>query len=147
MSEPTNLRLEEQLCFALYAATNAITRAYRPLLGSLGLTYPQYLVLLVLWQDGAQTIQAVANRLRLGSNAITPLIDRLAEAGLVVRGRSSADRRVVHVALTPAGFDLRAAASAAQEHVSCQTGLDLAALVRLRADLAEMTACMEPAAR
>ncbi len=138
-------RLDDQLCFALYAATNAITRAYRPVLGALGLTYPQYLVLMVLWRDGASTIQAIATRLRLGSNAVTPLVDRLAAAGLVGRIRGSADRRVVHAVLTPAGDALRVAATAAQEMVVCRTGLSMAALDALRGELLALTDRIEPA--
>lgn len=144
-NEPSDLsadagpRLDDQLCFALYAATNAITRAYRPVLGALGLTYPQYLVLMVLWRDGATTIQTIANRLRLGSNAVTPLVDRLAAAGLVARSRGSADRRTVHAVLTPAGDALRVAAAAAQETIVCRTGLSIAALDALRRELLALT--------
>lgn len=137
-AEPTGqrrLRLDDQLCFALYAATNAVTRTYRPLLGALGLTYPQYLVMLVLWQDGATSVRGIAARLQLGASAITPMIDQLETAGLVTRARSGRDRRVVLVALTEVGRRLEEAAAAAQEAVVCRTGLSEQALAALRQDL------------
>ena len=90
------LSLDDQLCFALYAATNAITRSYRPGLDLLGITYPQYLLLLCLWQDGPSTTGAIARRLALAPNAITPLVDRLERGGFVERHRDEGDRRVVH---------------------------------------------------
>ena len=139
MPDSAGPRLDDQLCFALYAATNAITRAYRPVLGALGLTYPQYLVLMVLWQNGVSTIHTIAGRLRLGSNAITPLVDRLEDAGLVVRERSLEDRRVVYVDLTSAGDALRDAATAAQDVVVCCTGMSVDALDALRDELLALT--------
>jgi DNA-binding MarR family transcriptional regulator len=132
------LRLDDQLCFALYAATHAVTRAYRPLLAPLGLTYPQYLVMLVLWQDGACSPSAVAKRLRLGRNAITPLVEQLVAAGLVARGASGTDRRLVTLALTDEGHRLHEAAAAAQEKVVCATGLTPPALVELRDTLQDL---------
>ncbi len=134
-SEPRRLRLDDQLCFALYAATKAVTRAYRPLLGALGLTYPQYLVMLVLWQDGALPARGIAHRLQLGASAITPLIDQLEAGGLVARERGTKDRRLVVIGLTPAGRQLEHAAALAQEAVVCQVGLTEAALADLRAEL------------
>lgn len=132
---PRALRLDDQLCFALYAATNAVTRAYRPLLGQLGLTYPQYLVMLVLWQDGPSSIGRIAKRLNLAQNAITPLIDKLEAQRLVDRVRSETDRRVVTIECTWKGTALEASVSLAQQSVECQTGLDPDALAGLRADL------------
>lgn len=129
------LRLDDQLCFALYAATNAVTRSYRPLLGALGLTYPQYLVMLVLWQDGATSVRGIADQLQLGASAITPMVDQLETAGLATRVRSNTDRRVVVVVLTEAGRKLEAAAAAVQEAVVCRTGLSEQALATLRSDL------------
>ena len=143
---PGGPSLDEQLCFALYAATNAVTRAYRPLLGAIGLTYPQYLVMMVLWQDGASTIQTIARRLRLGANAITPLIDRLEAAGLVARGQSTTDRRVVRAILTPAGEALRDEVSKAQDSVKCQMSLSSESVAALRAELMALTDRMAPAA-
>lgn len=132
------LRLDDQLCFALYAATNAITRAYRGLLGPLGLTYPQYLVMLVLWQRGASPVSVVANALQLGVSAVTPLVDQLATAGFVLRAKSPDDRRVVLVVPTQAGIELEHAASTAQQSVVCRTGLSDDGLVALRTALKDL---------
>lgn len=140
--EERDLRLDDQLCFALYAATNAITRLYRPLLKAIDLTYPQYLVLLALWQDGTLTIGAIAKRLQLGANAVTPLVDQLASAGLVNRVPVASDRRQVAVALTEAGVALKAAAAQAQAEVSCATGLDFDEQGVLRAELGALTTRM-----
>ncbi len=132
MSRPTNLRLDDQLCFALYAATNTVTRAYRPLLEKIGLTYSQYLVMMVLWQDAELAVHEIAARLKLAPHAVSPLIGRLERAGLVVRQRAAPDRRVVHVHLTAAGAALEAAAAEAQRSVVCQTDLGSPALTDLR---------------
>lgn len=138
------LRLDDQLCFALYAATNAVTRAYRPMLHKIGLTYPQYLAMLVLWQDGPRTVGAMAERLHLPPNAIGPLLDMLERAGLVERRRNEDDRRVVDVSLTEAGANLEHAAHQVQQAVVCQTGLDQGALRALREDLQELVGRLEP---
>lgn len=127
-------RLDDQLCFALYAATNAITRVYRPLLKDIGLTYPQYLVLLILW-EGPRQVGEIAERLRLASHAVSPLIDRLGQADLVRRTRPEADGRVVLVELTDAGRQLESRAAQVQEHVRCATMLDPDEVDRLRSDL------------
>ncbi|MEU6854296.1 MarR family transcriptional regulator [Actinacidiphila alni] len=101
------LLLDDQLCFALYAASRAVTSRYRPLLDDLGLTYPQYLVMLVLWQHGAVPIKDVGAALQLDYGTLTPLIKRLEAAGLVRRERSARDERTVHVSLTEEGDRLR----------------------------------------
>lgn len=126
-----DLRLDDQLCFALYAATHAVTRRYGPLLDAIGLTYPQYLVMLTLWQDGPSTVGGIAHRLELDSHAVTPLAERLEAAGLVTR-RRGADRREVVVAVTDQGRELEAAASRVQAEVACATGLAPADLADLR---------------
>ena len=143
MNQPRKLRLDDQLCFALYAATNAVTRAYRPMLGELGLTYPQYLLMLVLWQDGASTTGRIARRLGLAQNAITPLVDRLEAAKLLTRRRDGDDRRVVHIELTAAGHDLETAVSRVQRDVECQTLLTPDRLSALREELHALVARME----
>ncbi len=141
---PKRLRLDDQLCFALYAATNAVTRAYRPRLEQIGLTYPQYLVLLVLWQDGDSTLGAIARRLGLGANAVTPLVDRLDHAGLLTRARDDEDRRLVHVALTAKGRALEADTALTQHAVECETQLEPEALAALREELMALVRRMEP---
>ncbi|KMS85636.1 MarR family transcriptional regulator [Streptomyces regensis] len=101
------LLLEDQLCFALYAASRAVTARYRPLLDELGLTYPQYLVMLVLWQHGSASVRALGDALQLESSTLSPLIKRLAATGLVTRERRVDDERSVAVSLTEEGKALR----------------------------------------
>jgi DNA-binding MarR family transcriptional regulator len=111
MSNPAAaLYLENQLCFPLYAASRMTTKIYAPLLKALGLTYPQYLVMLVLWQHGEQTVNAIGSRLYLESNTLTPLLKRLEQKGLISRRRSSKDERSVLVQLTETGAQLKAKA-------------------------------------
>ena len=100
-------RLDNQLCFALYATSHAVTKLYRPLLARVGLTYPQYLVLLVLWEGDRRTVSELGDRLHLDSGTLTPLLKRLEAAGLVVRTRRSSDEREVEVTLTAEGRALR----------------------------------------
>ena len=138
MIDEKKLRLDEQLCFALYAATNAVTRAYRPLLAQLELTYPQYLVMLVLWQEGNSSSREIAQRLQLSANAISPLLDRLEEHGLIARQRDRTDRRVIHITLTPEGATLESAVYDVQQVVECQTGLAPDDLGQLRGELAAL---------
>lgn len=137
------LTLDEQLCFALYAATNTVTRSYRPLLRDIGLTYPQYLAMLVLWQDGSCPSGHIAVRLGLSPNAITPLLDRLEKSGLIQRRRDADDRRVVHVDLTDAGSALEGPAWDAQQTVVCRTGLTPNELADLRTELKALVARMD----
>ena len=134
-SAAASLRLDDQLCFALYAATNAITRAYRAPLARLGLTYPQYLAMLVLWEHGAQTVKSLAGRLDLDSSTITPLVKRLAAAGLIHRERDPANERNLKIELTAAGRALRDPAARIQEGVACQTRMAVDEFVALRSQL------------
>jgi len=101
------LKLENQLCFPFYAISRLITRAYQPDLDSLGITYPQYLVLMVLWETDGMTVNAVAEKLILNTNTITPLLKRMEEMGFLQRTPSNADKRKVIVSLTPKGDELR----------------------------------------
>jgi DNA-binding MarR family transcriptional regulator len=103
---PDRIPLEDQLCFSLYATTIAINRAYKPMLDSLGITYPQYLVLSTLWEEDGRTIGAIAERLALEPSMITPLVKRLEAAGFVDRQRNPADERQVNVRLTAKGRTL-----------------------------------------
>lgn len=131
-------RLDEQLCFALYAASNAVIRLYRPLLSEIGLTYPQYLVLLILWEHRSRQVGEIAESLHLATHAVSPIADRLEQAGLVRRVRDGTDGRVVHVELTAAGAALEVAAAAIQEEVRCRTLLDEAEVDRLRRELHDL---------
>src|SRR5438552_13727161 len=101
------LRLDNQLCFAVYSTAHAFNRVYKPLLDQLGLTYPQYLVMLVLWERDGVPVKAIGERLFLDSGTLTPLLKRLEAAGLVKRTRSTEDERQVIVALTPQGEGLK----------------------------------------
>ena len=134
-----SLRLDDQLCFALYAASRAVTQRYRPMLEELGLTYPQYLVMLVLWEQGPTTVKALADALQLDYGTLSPLLKRLAAAGLVERKRRSEDERSVEISLTPAGDDLKARASAIPQLVVDAYNLDAADFTALRSTLRELT--------
>ena len=105
-----SLLLDDQLCFALYAASRAVTAVYRPLLDELGLTYPQYLVMLVLWERGSCPVKDLAAALHLDYGTLTPLLKRLETAGYLRRQRRRGDERTVDIALTEAGEDLHARA-------------------------------------
>ena len=104
---PDPLSLDRQLCFALYSTSLAMTKRYRPLLDDLGLTYPQYLVMLSLWEKDSVTVSALGDRLHLDSGTLTPLLKRLELAGFLGRRRDERDERRVLVSLTPAGRGLR----------------------------------------
>ncbi len=106
-SQSGSLRLEDQLCFALYAASRAVTARYRPLLDELGLTYPQYLVMLVLWAQDSVSVRELGAALQLESSTLSPLLKRLEANGLIGRERRTDDERSISVRLTQAGVDLR----------------------------------------
>jgi DNA-binding MarR family transcriptional regulator len=129
------LALDQQLCFALYATSLAMTKLYKPLLEPLGLTYPQYLVMLVLWEDDGLTVSELGARLTLDSGTLTPLLKRLELLGLVQRLRDSADERRVRLQLTPAGRALKARARAVPQAVARASGCELGELADLTARL------------
>ncbi|AYO83860.1 MULTISPECIES: MarR family winged helix-turn-helix transcriptional regulator [Methylobacterium] len=129
------LLLDNQLCYALYAAAHRMTKSYRPLLERLGLTYPQYLVLLVLWEQDGVTVSEIGRRLRLDSGTLTPVLKRLESAGFLVRTRRQSDEREVEIALTPQGAALRAEAVTVRESVMCQLELSEPEIRALRKDL------------
>ena len=135
MNRADTLLLDSQLCFLLYATTRAVTQAYGPLLAPLGLTYPQYLTMLALWEEDGATVGRLGERLRLDSGTLTPLVKRLEGMALVERRRSPDDERVVQVFLTAAGRRLRAKAEGVPAAMFCQAGLSHASTDRLRADL------------
>ncbi|WP_375688115.1 MarR family winged helix-turn-helix transcriptional regulator [Pseudooceanicola sp. LIPI14-2-Ac024] len=122
----------DMLCFALYSANHAMTRLYRPLLQPLGLTYPQYLVLVALWSQDERRVGALGEELGLDTNTLTPLLKRMAEAGLITRRRSAEDERVVTVALTDKGRALQAEAEKITACVFRATGLSVGELADLR---------------
>lgn len=139
-SEPVSdpLLLDNQLCYALYAAAHRMTRSYRPLLERLGLTYPQYLVLLVLWERDGVTVSEIGKRLRLDSGTLTPVLKRLEVAGFLVRTRRRSDEREVEIALTQRGTDLRSEAVEVRESVMCQLELSEPELRAMRKDLSRL---------
>jgi DNA-binding MarR family transcriptional regulator len=132
------LPLDDQLCFSLYSTSIAINRLYKPMLDSLGLTYPQYLVLSVLWEKDGRTISAIAERLALEPSTITPLVKRLEAAGFVARQRNAADERQVNVSLTAKGRALRREASCLTDALLAHSGLDVPDLVALNEQVRQL---------
>jgi DNA-binding MarR family transcriptional regulator len=125
-------RLDRQLCFALHATSRAITQAYAPLLAPLGVTYPQYLVLLVLWEEDDLTVNGLGERLYLDSGTLTPLLKRLETQGVVTRRRDARDERVVRVSLTAGGKRLRRKAEGVAHGVACAIGVSADDIATLR---------------
>jgi MarR family transcriptional regulator, organic hydroperoxide resistance regulator len=120
------------LCFSLYSTSHAMQRAYAPLLGPVGLTYPQYLVLLTLWTEAEQTVGQISRALQLESNTLTPLLKRLEAQGLVQRHRSTRDERQVIVTLTPKGQKMESALRHVPDCIAQRSGMDQPALKALR---------------
>jgi MarR family transcriptional regulator, organic hydroperoxide resistance regulator len=142
-----DLRLDAQLCFPLYATTRAVTRVYADLLADLGLTYPQYLVMLVLWESPEpRSVGGLGERLRLDSGTLTPLLKRLESAGLVERRRDPDDERRVLVSTTDAGLALRDRAAGVPRRLGETTGLSRADAQELRDRLNDLLAHLEGAA-
>lgn len=129
------LPLDEQLCYAIYSTGMAVQRLYKPLLDELGLTYPQYLVLNVLWREDAQTVGRIADALALESSTLTPLLKRLEAGGLVRRARNPDNERQVVVALTDAGRDLRARAGCLGDALIGTSGQEPAQLNAMAGEL------------
>ncbi|MCB9947548.1 MAG: MarR family transcriptional regulator [Rhodospirillaceae bacterium] len=141
------LGLGEFLCFAVYAAGHAFNRVYKPLLSRLGLTYPQYLVMVALWEQDDRTVGSLGARLSLDSNTLTPLLKRLEAAGLLARTRDLADERQVRVRLTAPGRTLRAEASDIPRCVLQATGLTPEDAGRLQREIAALREALERHAR
>ncbi|MFV0448573.1 MAG: MarR family winged helix-turn-helix transcriptional regulator [Vibrio sp.] len=126
------LLLDNQLCFPLYSAANAVVRAYRPLLDALDLTYAQYLVMMVLWQTNGINVKILGERLHLDSGTLTPLLKRLETKGIVIRKRGQSDERVRELFLTEEGFALRQKAMSIPNAMLCKLDLELDELVSLK---------------
>jgi DNA-binding MarR family transcriptional regulator len=133
-------RLDEQICFALYSASRAITALYREVLAPLRVTYPQYLVLLVLWERGAISVTELGQRLHLDSGTLSPLLRRLENAGLVLRTRRADDERVVEVTLSAAGEDLRMLAAGIPDQVCAATGFEVDQIGALQSKVTALAA-------
>lgn len=127
--------LREQLCFALYTATHRVVRAYRPMLEPLGLTYVQYLVMLVLWESAPRSVGELGAQLHLDSGTLTPLLKRMEKAGLVIRERDSEDERRVLISLTEHGQSLRASSREIADNMLCQTELSRDDATQLRTQI------------
>ena len=139
------LRLDRQVCFPLYAASNLFGRLYRPVLAKLGLTYPQYLVMLVLWEQAPQSVGALGEQLHLDSGTLTPLLKRMEAAGLVTRKRDTADERRVLVALTEQGRALRQQARDVPQTLASGLSLSPDELIDLRASVQHLVAVLATA--
>lgn len=139
------MELEQQFCFALYAACHAVTRVYRPLLADADLTYPQYLTLLALWEHPARprTVGAIGQRLRIETGTLTPILKRLELAGYISRDRDPNDERRVLVTVTDAGLALRDRVASVPEHLAACVGLDAAVAVRIRDELKDLVVALE----
>lgn len=132
-NEDTMLHLDNQVCFALYSAANAMVRAYRPMLKALDLTYPQYLAMLVFWQQDQISVKVLGEQLHLDSGTLTPLLKRLEIKGLIRRERSKEDERARVLCLTAAGIELKQQAKAVPVNMFCQAGLPKEELLMLKA--------------
>lgn len=142
-AQQDDLKLNDFLCFAIYSASHAFSRVYKPMLDQLKLTYPQYLVMVALWETDDQTVGALGDRLSLESNTLTPLLKRLEAAGYVRRERDPRDERQVRVSLTAAGRDLRAEAEKVPACILEASGLDAADLGRLRQQITALRGALE----
>ncbi|MEU6820481.1 MarR family transcriptional regulator [Streptomyces atriruber] len=143
MDDEDLLRLDQQICFSLHAAARAFNGVYRTLLKDLGLTYPQYLVMLVLWEHDELPVKKIGERLRLDSGTLSPLLKRLEAAGHVERRRSAEDERSVTVRLTEGGRALREQALAVPRALADSTELSLDDVRDLRARLDKLTAALD----
>lgn len=129
---PERLRLEQMLCFALYGAEHAFSRAYKPLLEPLGLTYPQYLVMVSLWEKDGQPVKALGEALGLDSGTLSPLLKRLEQAGLLARTRGKVDERQVYITLTDKGRALEADAAGIMPAIAAATACGVEEVADLR---------------
>jgi DNA-binding MarR family transcriptional regulator len=140
------LRLDNQLCFALYRASRLMIQAYQPLLGPLDLTYPQYIALLVLWERDDMTVSGLGGRLGLDSGTLSPLLKKLEAKGLLARERSESDERSVRLRLTPAGRELKRKAAKIPEAMACIPGLQDRDVGKLKRDLEALSRVLGAAA-
>jgi DNA-binding MarR family transcriptional regulator len=132
------LLLGNQLCFAVYSTAHAFNRVYKPLLAALALTYPQYLVMLTLWEQDGVTVSEIGERLYLDSGTLTPLLKRLEAGGLVRRRRDAADERQVRISLTPRGRALREKARSIPHELLCASGRSADQVLALKTELTRL---------
>lgn len=138
------LRLDHQLCFALYASSHAMMNTYRPLLQRLHLTYPQYLVMLVLWEKGTVTVKELGDLLYLDSGTLSPLLKRMEKDGVLRRERNAADERSVEIHITEEGTALKEQVGDIPAQFNCKVGLDPQAFVALREQLRRLLVVLSP---
>ena len=146
-AERLDFVLDEQLCFAMYSASRAMTGCYRPLLDEIDLTYSQYVVMLVLWESESVTLGLLCRRLQLDTGTLSPLLKRLEAQGLLTRARRVEDERTMQVTITPAGAALRGRAASAQSRVEQATGLSPDQLKVMRDGLHGVAARLRAAGR
>jgi DNA-binding MarR family transcriptional regulator len=140
------LRLDRQLCFRLYAASRLVTRLYQPILDPLGLTYPQYIVLMILWEDAPCSVSHIGARSLLNSNTLTPLLKRLQQLGYVRRVRSPLDERVVNIELTEAGAKLKSKCTGVPERLSTSVDFPVGKVVALQQQLDDLLRVLQSSA-
>jgi DNA-binding MarR family transcriptional regulator len=138
MQTNESLKLENQLCFSLYAASRLVTKCYQPILDNLGITYPQYLVLMVLWESDSVNLSLLSEKLKLQSNTLTPLLKRMQELGLVDRIRSQKDERSIVISLTAKGENLKSEAHLLQAQLMDNIGISKTEATQLHALLAKL---------
>ncbi|ANI14314.1 MarR family transcriptional regulator [Pseudomonas citronellolis] len=147
MSQPKDacesLKLDNQLCFALYSTSLQMTKVYKPLLQQLGLTYPQYIAMLVLWEQDGITVGEISARMLTDPGSLTPLLKRLEGEGLITRKRSASDERVVELRLTDKGRELRQQAESIPACILAVSGLSLEELGRLKNELVELRGSLQ----
>jgi DNA-binding MarR family transcriptional regulator len=139
--EEALLHLDQQLCFALYSTSLAMTKVYKPLLEQLGLTYPQYLVMLILWQNDALELQQIGEQLQIASGALTPVLKRMEKMGLLQRSRNPQNERALQIRLTPSGWAMRATAVEkvqVNRHISVKSGMADTEIQALKRELVQL---------
>jgi MarR family transcriptional regulator, organic hydroperoxide resistance regulator len=141
------LRLDAQLCFAVYSTAHAFNRAYKPVLEALNLTYPQYLVMLVLWEEDGLAVKDLGDRLFLDSGTLTPLLKRLDAAGLVSRVRNPSDERLLQVSLTAKGRSMQEQAAEIPVKMGCVVGRGHDDIQRLKAELLQVRDALNKAVK
>lgn len=132
------MTLDHMICFAAYSASQAMNRFYRPILDEMGLTYPQFIVMMVLWEEGQTTMKALSDRLLLESNTLTPLLKKLEAAGLVTRARNKDDERLLDIAATEKGMALKRRGCMAPVELAAATGETLEGIIELQQRLTNL---------
>jgi len=138
MDREDKIKLENQVCFPLYVASRMLTRAYQPLLNQLDITYPQYLVLMVLWEKDHLTVNEITQQLYLNTNTITPLLKRMEQAGIIQRNRSKEDERKVLISLAEKGKKMKEKAYCIPDEIFNKMGLSLTEIKQLKQTLSKL---------